>query len=178
MLRTPILWEDQMPGSALWRCVGALLAVGVLGVIVIRHEALAQVTPIQITVGDTVTLQLDGNPSTGYSWVLQDAPREYFAFVSVDVLGYAKPALKPGERPVLGAAQKFQVLVTGIDAGHANLVFNYLKAGDPTPARTAEFAIEVLDDGTLERDASDSPRRDLFPNPSDEQDGGGNPIPF
>lgn len=167
-----------MPVSALWRSLLALLAAGAFGALVIRHEAHAQTTPVQISVGETTTLQLDGNPSSGYAWVLQDAPREYFAFVSVDVLGYAKPALKPGERPVLGAPQKFQVLVTGIDAGQANLVFAYLKAGDPTPARTAEFAIEVLDDGTLERDASDSPGRDLFSNPLDEQDGGGNPVPF
>jgi predicted secreted protein len=158
--------------------VGASLAVAVAGLLVIRHEALAQATPIQITVGDTTTLQLDGNSSTGYSWVLQDSSRAYFAFVAVDVLGYAKPEIKPGERPLLGAAQKFQVLVTGIEAGHADLVFNYLKAGEKTPARTVAFAVEVLDDGTPERDARDTPRDDLFSNPGDEQDGGGNPDRF
>jgi predicted secreted protein len=160
--------------------IAALITVAALAAIVMPDEVRAQATPIQITAGDTTTLELDGNPSTGYTWVLQDAPREYFQFVSVDVLGYSKPALKPGERPLLGAPKKFQVLVTGIDAGRAVLVFNYMKAGTPTPAKTQEFAIEVLDRASPEASsggASDEDSaRDLFakPDDGDEQDGGGN----
>ena len=165
-----------MSAAVARRCVGALLAVGLAGLMLIRHEARAQATPIQLTEGETTTLQLDGNPSTGYTWVLQDG-RSASAFVTVDLLGYAKPELKPGERPVLGAPQKFQVLVTGIEAGQTTLLFNYVRGGDPKPARTAEFAVEVLGNAAPERDAmGDS--RDLFPNPNDDEDGGGNPNPY
>jgi predicted secreted protein len=160
------------------RSIAAVLAVTAVAAIVIADEVLAQAGPIQITEGDTTTLQLDGNPSTGYSWVLQDEPRAYSQFVSVEVLGYSKPEPKPGERPLLGAPKKFQVLVTGTAAGRAVLVFNYVKAGTPAPAKTQQFTIEVLDrasGGGASGASEEDSRRDLFAKPDgDEQDGGGN----
>jgi len=155
-----------------------VLAVAAVAAVVMADDVLAQAEPIQITEGDTTTLQLDGNPSTGYSWVLQEEPRDYSQFVSIDVLGYSKPEPKPGERPLLGAPKKFQVLVTGIAAGRAVLVFNYVKAGTPAPAKTQQFTIEVLDrasGGGAAGSSDDDSRRDLFAKPDgDEQDGGGN----
>jgi len=163
-----------MPVVFPWRRAGVVLAVCLLCVLAMRLEALAQATPIQISVGETTTFELDGNPSTGYSWVLADA---HSSSVTVDMLGYAKPQLKPGERSLLGAPQKFQVLVTGVEAGNSHLVFHYVKAGEATPARTAAFDIEVLGSAP-ERDALNDEGRDLFSDPAETQDGGGSPDPF
>lgn len=166
-------------GQSSWVRTTALVVVGLVilsagG----RYEALAQVAPIQITAGDTVTLELDGNPSTGYTWVLQSG-QEHLSLITVQSLGYVKPASKPGTRPVLGAPQKFQVLVTALSAGQARLVFDYVKAGEAKPARTAEFAIEILDDAaSAQPDASDAERRDLFPDADDEVDAGGDPEAY
>ncbi len=140
-----------------------------------HHRALAEDIPIQITVGDTATLQLDGNPSTGYKWVLNDPPPA--SIIAVDILGYTKPELTPGERPLLGAPQKFQVLLTARDEGRVYLVFDYVKAGE-APAKTQAYKIEVLADAGVTEDFSDdgsprSMRRDLFQDPYDEQDAGG-----
>lgn len=121
--------------------------------------ALAQDVPVQVSVGDSATLQLDGNPSTGYSWVLASSPK----IVTVDLLGYAKRELAPGERPVLGAPQKFQVLVTGVAPGSATLVFQYVKAGG-APAKTQEFAVEVVGEAPSappEEGSADLPQDDM-----------------
>ncbi|WP_171946454.1 protease inhibitor I42 family protein [Hyphomicrobium sp. CS1GBMeth3] len=164
--------------SSLRRDAWRGLVVCLISIVGAANAALAQGTPVQISVGETATLQLDGNPSTGYTWVMQDGAQQYFSIITVQALGYAKPAVKPGERPLLGASQKYQVLVTGLAAGQANLVFDYVKSGDPKPARTSEFAIEVLDDQTGGRNPSETERQDLFPNPADEVDAGGDPDPY
>jgi predicted secreted protein len=140
--------------------------------------ARAEDIPVQLSVGETATLQLDGSASTGYSWHLKGPPEEYRQVLNIQVVGYAKPVLAPGERPLLGAPQKFQVVLTGIDAGRAYLVFNYVKAGETAPAKTQAYKIEVLDDATVTGDQADdgSPKsmsRDLFPSSEDDRDAGG-----
>ncbi len=160
----------------------AQLAVGAFAVSVVSQGALAQAVPLQVTVGDTTTLQLDGNPSTGYSWVLQNIPQAYRELVTVDVLGYVKPKPAPGERPVLGAPQKFQVLVTGVRPGHVSLEFNLMRGGAAAPAKTQQFKIEVLDrapkaapekvSDDLPGDTPEDSRDDLFADPGTEEPGG------
>jgi predicted secreted protein len=179
--RVPVvLFRMFIMGSA-W--AAAMLAV--------PQTVLAQATPIQITVGETATLQLDGNPSTGYTWALDDVPAAYSNTVSVDVRGYGARDLKPGERPLLGAAQKFRVLLTGIAPGRASLVFKYVKGDTAAPATTKEFAVEVLDaapkaapqevqEEPIDDPTSDRPadsRDDLFADPQDNDDAGGNDDP-
>jgi predicted secreted protein len=141
-------------------------------------HARAEDIPVQLSVGETATLQLDGSASTGYSWHLKGPPDQYQQVLNIQMVGYTKPVLAPGERPLLGAPQKFQVVLTGIDAGRAYLVFNYLKAGEAAPAKTQAYKIEVLDDATVSDDEADdgSPRsmsRDLFPSSESDQDAGG-----
>ena len=124
----------------------------------------AQATPIQLTVGDTTTLLLDGNPSTGYVWELED-PQGEAGCVSVDVLGYVKKDRAAGERPVLGAPQTFQVLVTGRKPCTAALGFKYVRSGTPEPASRREFSIEVLGD-TANSPSEQTP--DLAPDPTSD----------
>lgn len=152
------------------------------------QTASAQETPVQLTVGDTTMLVLDGNPSTGYTWVLDGAPGRV---VSVELKGYVKPELKPGERPLLGKPQKFEVFVSGNEPGRASLVFKYVKAGAAAPGNTKTFAIEVLDEAQRVPDegagsdaipdpTTDVPvdsRTDMFADPNTDQDGGGGPDP-
>lgn len=126
----------------------------------------AQATPIQLTVGDTTTLLLDGNPSTGYRWELEPLAADAAQVLSVDVKGYAPAKPAPGERPVLGAPQKFEVFVGGLAPGKATLAFKYVKAGTPTAARRQEFAVEVLDEAQRPPDGDGVP--DLSPDPTSD----------
>jgi predicted secreted protein len=157
---------------------GLALSAVALAAMSIQNLARAEDIPVQLSVGETATLQLDGSASTGYSWHLKGPPDEYRQILNIQVVGYTKPVLAPGERPLLGAPQKFQVVLTGIDAGRAYLVFNYLKAGETAPAKTQAYKIEVLDDATVSDDEADdgSPKsmsRDLFPSSEDDRDAGG-----
>jgi predicted secreted protein len=142
------------------------IAAGVLSVSVLPHQSLAQDTRIQVSVGDTETVQLDGNPSTGYAWVVDAVPN----IVSVDVLGYAKADLKPGERPKLGAPAKFQVLVTGVEQGSAKLVFKYVKGQTGEPAKTQEIAVDVVGEppSPASEDPPNRPSEDAMENPGEQ----------
>ena len=148
------------------RAVLTLLLAGLAGLPGFSERVRAQETRVQVTVGDTTTLELDGNPSTGYAWAIDKVPKS----VTVDLLGYAKRELAPGERPVLGAPQKFQVLVTGVAPGTATLVFKYVRANDPKVAKTQEVSAEVVGeapDASPEEEGSDPPQ-DSMENPGEQ----------
>lgn len=145
--------------------IAASAVVFVLAVFANVTSVRAQATPIQLTVGDTTTLLLDGNPSTGYVWELED-PRDAADCVSVDDMGYIKKERAAGERPVLGAPQKFQVLVTGQKPCTATLAFKYVRSGTPEPASRREFAIEVLGDAANPAPQEEAP--DLAPDPTSD----------
>ncbi len=98
----------------------------------------------QVAVGATTTLELDGNPSTGYRWVLDVAASDNTEIVTVEDAGYAKPNAEPGKRPVLGAPSKQRFQVTGVSPGEAMLVFYYVRSGDEAPSKTQEFLVEVI----------------------------------
>lgn len=126
------------------RTAAACLVAGGLAAAALLSSAHAG--EIQVYIGDSTTVELPGNLSTGYSWVLDDGASEGPEFVKVEDLGYAKRELKEGERPVLGAPQQQQFRVTGLEAAHVKLVFMYVKGRDTPPAKTQEVAIEVLGD--------------------------------
>src|SRR5262245_26835483 len=98
---------------------------------------------LTVQLNETTTVELDGNPSTGYRWQLDDGASESANLVQVDDVGYAKRELAPGERPVLGAPSKYQFRVTGLEVGTAKLVFSYVRGQEPAPSKTQSVAIEV-----------------------------------
>lgn len=99
---------------------------------------------LTVQVNESTTVELDGNPSTGYRWQLDDGASESANLVQVEDLGYAKRELKPGERPVLGAPSKYQFRVTGLEVGTAKLVFNYVRGQETAPGKTQTVSIEVM----------------------------------
>lgn len=162
-----------------------------LAVLFAGSGAFAQQTPLQLTVGESRTLDFEGNPSTGYAWVLAPAEDGTHRIVAVDVRGYVPGATRTGERPRLGAPAPFQVLLTGVSRGRTTLTFHYVKAGTATARSSRSFAIEVLGEAAVQppdvdeaqEDALDGPtsvkpadsKDDLFADPNDSEDGGGAP---
>jgi len=142
--------------------------LSVLPLLAAAPGSFAQDTHIQVSVGETATVQLDGSPSTGFSWVLGAVPK----IVTVDLLGYAKPVLAPGERPKLGAPQKFQALVTGLAPGTATLAFTYVRGPGGEPAKTHEVLVDVVGEppdppaqdplGNPPQDAMEDPGEQMF----------------
>lgn len=153
--------------------------------------AFAQATPVQLTAGESRTIEFEGNPSTGYAWVFEGAPEASHRVVAVDVRGYVPRRVRADERPRLGAPAPFQVLLTGVAPGRATLTFSYVKPGTATVASSRSFAVEVLgqaaaqppDVDAAQEDAAEDPTADkpavstddLFADPNDTEDGGGAP---
>lgn len=126
--------------------------------------AFAQATPVQLAVGESRALALEGNPSTGYGWVLEGAPGAGGGVVSVDVQGYV-----PDERPRLGAPAPFQVLLTGLARGRATLTFNYVKPGTATVASRRSFAVEVIGEAAAQPPDVDAAQEDAAEDPTAEK---------
>lgn len=102
--------------------------------------------PQKVYTNESIVIELDGNPSTGYRWELDDGASEDANFVKVEDLGYAKRELKPGERPLFGAPSKYQFRVTGLEAATVKLVFQYVKDKATPPGKTQEVQVEVIGD--------------------------------
>lgn len=130
--------------------LAAFRAGAVLGVILAAAGAMiaasfaANDETLQVSVGASATVELDATPSTGFSWVLDAGASENAERVTVADQGFAAPAAEPGKRPLLGAPKKQKFEVTGVAAGEAKLVFNYVKAGEDAPAKTVEYVVEVI----------------------------------
>lgn len=133
--------------KSLLASVRALAAIGIGFAAAVAMTAVsfaANDETLQVSVGASTAIELDGNPSTGYSWVYDAGASANGELVTVADQGYGAAAAEPGKRPVLGAPKKQKFGVTGVAAGEATLVFKYVKAGDQAPAKTAEYVVEVV----------------------------------
>lgn len=94
--------------------------------------------PIALTVGQSATIEMEGNVTTGYSWSISTAPDAGVAGVVSDE--YIAP---DGGRPGAGGHQK--VVIEGVAPGSTSLVMSYARPWetDQPPARTAEFTVTV-----------------------------------
>lgn len=128
-----------------WTVV-ACVAAAVMLTTVSATPSAAQGESQKVHVNDAITVELDGNSTTGYRWELDDGASESGDLVKVEDLGYVKRELKPGERPLFGAPSKYQFRVTGLEAGNVKLIFNYVKGQDTAPAKTQEIDVEVVGD--------------------------------
>lgn len=74
-----------------------------------------------IRVGNSYEFQLEGNPSTGYSWFFNGSKSSGLDVVKIDDLGYGTPASLR-----LGAPAPYRFRLTCLKAGPAELVFDYV----------------------------------------------------
>lgn len=94
--------------------------------------------PIEMAAGESVTIELEGNVTTGYSWSVTVTPDAGVARILSDE--YVAPE---SDRAGAGGHQK--VVVEGVATGSTRLVMSYARPWetDQPAARTAEFAITV-----------------------------------
>ena len=69
---------------------------------------------------------LEGNPSTGYVWVLDEENSTGLDLVEVESLGYRKDTDSSG-KTLMGAPRRFYFRLTFQKPGSAKLVFSYLR---------------------------------------------------
>ena len=98
---------------------------------------------IDAVVGESVTLELQGNPSTGYTWQLMEDKSSGLDLVEWIDLGWSKA--EDGSSKV-GAPQVLSVDVTPVRVGNAKLVYGYHRPWeDQPPAETRSFEIHIKD---------------------------------
>lgn len=87
--------------------------------------------------GDTLTVTLDGNTTTGYNWMMQ--PMEPAILEQV-----GEPAYTP-DSDQIGAPGKISLTFQAVKTGQANLVLNYMRPfeKDIAPQNTFEVTVVV-----------------------------------
>jgi inhibitor of cysteine peptidase len=83
--------------------------------------------------------ELEGNPSTGYKWRLNEAGSENLAIVKVEDLGYGEPKGKK----LLGAPAPQRFRITGLSPGFAKLHFEYVQPWVGKPEQTEDLWVRV-----------------------------------
>jgi inhibitor of cysteine peptidase len=108
----------------------AICAALVLGM------APAQVSAKSRAVGTSYMFTLDGNPGTGFKWILNEQASSGIEFVNVESLGYQEPT-KTGKK-LIGAPAPFAFRITCLSAGFAHLIFDYVPPGGGAAGQTHE----------------------------------------
>ena len=93
-------------------------------------------------VGDSYVIELDGNPSTGYRWKLNEAKSENLRILRIDDLGY-RAAEKPAGKLIVGAPAPYQFRVTLLASGSATIAFEYLRPWEGQPVKSFTQRVQV-----------------------------------
>lgn len=98
---------------------------------------------ITLRVGETSTISLEGNPTTGYTWNLAE-PQKENAPVLV-TMSYGRVPDEDEENPCCGAPCPTIVKMTGVHAGAASFTLEYKRVWETdTPAwKTRTFIVTV-----------------------------------
>lgn len=100
---------------------------------------------ISVRVGETVSVTLEGNPTTGYTWNLAE-PMKANAPVLV-TMSYGRVPDADEENPCCGSPCPTIVKMTGVHAGAASVTLEYKRIWETdTPARkTRTFVVTVTE---------------------------------
>lgn len=101
-------------------------------------DVITEPGPVELAVGQSVTLELQANPTTGYQWELSAEPDAAVVRVVSDT--YVAP-----DSDAMGAGGTQRLVVEGVAAGSTTLELRYVRPweADEPPAETAEFDITV-----------------------------------
>lgn len=83
----------------------------------------ARSTSRNLRLGNSWEFLLEGNPSTGYRWQLNQSQSSGLGLLKIELLGYMSAQSKPG---MVGAPAPFAFRITCIKAGSAHLIFDYV----------------------------------------------------
>lgn len=94
--------------------------------------------PVDLAVGESATLVLEANPTTGYQWEPSVEPDA--AVISIVSDTYVAP-----DSAAMGAAGSQRIVIKGVAAGTTTLELRYVRPweADQAPAETASYDITV-----------------------------------
>ena len=97
---------------------------------------------LAVKCGDTITLPIVENPTTGYSWELSNSNPTALTIVSAE---YTQPKQKEGELPLCGAPGVKTFVLKAAQAGSTTLLFKYRRAWekDVPPAKQVTIFVTI-----------------------------------
>jgi inhibitor of cysteine peptidase len=87
--------------------------------------------------GDSLVIDLDGNPSTGYTWVLANQDLK-----TVTQKGDA--VVKESDSKLIGSPQQTEFTFTASSTGTETLTLNYLRTWEKGTAPTQTFEVTIV----------------------------------
>ena len=95
--------------------------------------------PLQLSVGQPLTLTLPSNPSTGYRWLLQNPASSVLSALSPEVYS------TPEDAGLVGSAgqSQWRFKASAVGSGHLLLVYQQPWAPEVKPAMTFDCDVEV-----------------------------------
>lgn len=115
-----------------------LLAIGMMAAASVGARAADQT--FDLTVGQSVTIKLQENPSTGYRWTIDAEASSNLPILRISDLGFSQNA---SGKHLLGAPGIHRWSVTAVSAGSASISFVYQRPWEGTPVRRHQVAIEA-----------------------------------
>ena len=114
----------------------------------INHkESIVEVNPeggnLNLKVGATLPLSIEGNPTTGYNWEYKSATG---AVEVKDMGAQPKTAPKEGEHPMMGAPSMMNYGFRGVKAGKDTVTFVYRRSFEPesiAPIKKIKWVVVV-----------------------------------
>lgn len=101
---------------------------------------------VTLRVGETKTVILKSNPTTGFAWTLTE-PVKVGApvFVSVELVSDRASCPADEENPCCGAPRDTEVRMTGVHAGAMSFTLQYHRIWEPgvPPIKTRSFVVTV-----------------------------------
>ncbi len=125
-----------------------MLPIGKTAVALILMTLAIGYTPFEVRAqhvlrgGESWAFELEGNPSTGYQWQVNESASIGLGLVRLESLGYTNSReTKPGK---VGAPAPFKFRITGLKPGSTSLVLDYSRPWEqkpPNTQRTIELTI-------------------------------------
>ena len=90
-----------------------------------------------IKVGESITHELEGNPTTGYTWQYKTEKPE--------IVKIAEEIVSENKDGMVGTPSKFKYKIEGANAGSTQIIFTYRRSWetDVPPAQTDTLTVNV-----------------------------------
>ena len=111
-----------------------------IGLLVVATAAQAADQTLHIAVGQSATVELQENPSTGYRWAVDAQASSNLAILSIDDHGFSQNS---AAGHLVGAPGVHRWQVQAANAGSASIMFVYGRPWEASVARRHQVDVEA-----------------------------------
>jgi inhibitor of cysteine peptidase len=116
--------------------LGCLTAIAMM--VTVNAQASAADQTLRLTVGQSASIELQENPSTGYRWGLDATAGSNLSILRISDRGFSE---RNGGRRLVGAPGIHRWDIEAVAAGTARVVFVYRRPWEDKAARRHEVAV-------------------------------------